>query len=312
MSSYDTCLERIQYAKDVGLQALDLSFMGLTTLPEEITELKGLVELNLSNNSFTRLPFFINELTSLMSLHLRDNCFSYMGGIGFDIINNLQIEYIDLSLNNLSRIPEDIFYLSSLEEVELDGNPLMKGIPDLIIEQGIDAIHQFVEELYFSETTEKLLEAKLIFVGQGEVGKTSLMKKILNPHETIKVGYEPTTHGINVRRWSKEVYFSNYDLTYILKEAIEEDEEESDDDDEELVTYWERINEYYEIEEDVPEVQFSQDEDEYFNPLVDLFNTDTEKSNHNLVVRKQNSKTARFNIWDFGGQEIYYSTHQFF
>lgn len=311
----DECLKRIQFAKESGSQILDLSFMSLADIPETILELDSLVELDLSNNSFTRLPNIINELTSLKYLYLRNNCFTYSNGIGFDVINSLQIEFIDLSLNNLSQIPDDVFYLRYLLDVNLKGNPLIHGIPESIIEQGYETIYQFIEELYYSKTSDKLLEAKLVFVGQGEVGKTSLMKKMLEPRYEFKEGYEPTTHGINVRKWNKEVYFSDGELESILNENIDYEEDEMGNSEQ----YYSDSILDYETEEDYYsdiELKFLNRDidtsDEYYNPLMDLPQSANHKNTDNTKVKYRNIKEAQFNIWDFGGQEIYYSTHQFF
>ena len=49
----------------------------------------------------------------------------------------------------------------------------------------------------------KLYETKLIFVGRGEVGKTTLMKVLKNNKTKVTVGKEKTTHGINIDK----IYF---------------------------------------------------------------------------------------------------------
>lgn len=318
MTLENLCIEKIQQAKELGSHVLDLSFMGLSTIPEVILELEYLVELDLSNNLFTRLPSIINELKNLKYLRLRNNCFSYWSGIGFDIVNSLKIEYLDLSLNNLSKIPDDVFFLVDLVEIDLQGNPLMHGIPDTIIEQGLEAIHQFVEEVYLSETSDNLLEVKLIFVGQGEVGKTSLMKRILDPYLIFKEGYEPTTHGINVRKWNKDIYFSDEELVSILGEEVKAKDEDEDDfykSDEspvDIVDIFNYEEDYYEfIDIKIPE-STNENNDEYYNPLFEVNYTYSDKSSNKDSIKEQNLKEAKFNIWDFGGQEIYYSTHQFF
>lgn len=315
MSSENLCIEKINHAKKLGLHSLDLSFMGLSSLPEEILELDYLIDLDLSNNLFTRLPNIINNLENLKNLHLRNNCFSYWSGIGFDIINDLKIEYIDLSLNNLTKIPDDVFYLSDLLDIDLSGNPLMHGIPETIIEQGFEAIHQFVEEIYLSETSDKLLEVKLIFVGQGEVGKTSLMKKILDPFDAFKEGIEPTTHGINVRRWNRDIYFSDEELLSILKEKLidkEDNEDEPYEAKDDITDIFVYDDETYELIDIIVSDYVDERNDEYYNPLVEDDYEDENKSQDKVIFKAQNIKEARFNIWDFGGQEIYYSTHQFF
>jgi small GTP-binding protein len=87
-------------------------------------------------------------------------------------------------------------------------------------------------ELENREEVDHIFEAKLLLVGEGRVGKTSLMKSLTNPF--YKLEDEQSTSGIDIQRWSIP-----QDRTSFVKEFF-------------------------------------------------------------------------FNIWDFGGQEIYHATHQFF
>ena len=114
-----------------------------------------------------------------------------------------------------------------------------------------------------SKYTESLFEAKLIFLGQGDVGKTSLMKKMIDPDFEVIEGKEKTTHGINIQKWNLKlpVFYDDYGFYYSNRYFLDS------------------------------EIDFVQDE---------------ESSNVNAY------KNAIINIWDFGGQEIYHSTHQFF
>jgi internalin A len=70
---------------------------------------------------------------------------------------------------------KDIKWESRGEGIFLEGNPL--EIPPVeIVEQGNEAIRNYFNELK-KEKTVRFLESKLLIVGNGEVGKTSLMKK---------------------------------------------------------------------------------------------------------------------------------------
>jgi internalin A len=65
-----------------------------------------------------------------------------------------------------------------------------------IAAQGADALVNYFEERQQGELP--LAEAKVIFVGQGGSGKTSLVKQLF--HERFNE-FEPQTHGINIRAW---------------------------------------------------------------------------------------------------------------
>ena len=270
-------------------------------------------------------------MVSLRILYLNNNCFSYTGGIGFDFTNQLPLEYIDLSLNNLTQLPEDILDLENLQEVKLNGNPILSGIPDYIFEQGFNSIYHFIEEVRKSRKTESVLEAKLIFVGQGEVGKTSLMKKIIDTKETIVEGKEPTTHGINIRKWNQIIFFSDSELLRFFGEGLYDHYDEDYDEDFEgyqnqsfsqsadtyKMEYDDHSLEYSNIDyspsdETEDDMNFIKNSNSESFPFALYSNDEHDSSLNNTDEVVNNQKTAKFNIWDFGGQEIYYSTHQFF
>jgi len=114
-----------------------------------------------------------------------------------------------------------------LIEVRVGGNELITP-PQEVAEGGIGAIREYFRQLT-EQGQDRLYEAKLLILGEGGAGKTTLAKKIENPNYVLQD--EKTTEGVDVTTWSF--------------------------------------------------------------PL-------------------EGGKSFRVNIWDFGGQEIYHATHQFF
>ena len=104
--------------------------------------------------------------------------------------------------------------------------------PPEIVNQGIDAVRNYFESVDESRGLDYLYEAKMVLVGRGFSGKTSLVRKLTNPSYHLEENI-PSTEGIAIDTWDMEM------------------------------------------------------------PL-------------------QKSDRFRFNIWDFGGQEKYDATHQFF
>lgn len=262
-------LRRIEEAKLNHPHYLNLNSLGLTEVPSEIFDLTSLRELNLSNNCLMNLPPKISELPNLDYLDLSLNAFNYVNGIGFNFPCYSGIRKINLSNNNLKKIPEDLFNLEYLEDVNFHRNPLLEEIPEIIIEDGFQAIASYFEEIQLSKLTDKLYEAKLIFVGQGEVGKTTLVKKIMNPKYEVEIGKEKTTHGIKIKKWNTNLKFRPDAYFRYFGWEFEDD-----------------YLEYVDVENDFDE-ESEEDSDFIYKPIT-------------------------LNIWDFGGQEVYYSTHQFF
>ena len=208
-----------------NLSVLNLRNNQLREMPDSITRLQNLSVLNLSKNKLSKLPDSITRLQRLSRLDLGDNRLSELP----DSITRLQNLFkLSLGYNQLSELPDSITHLQNLLELDSRDNPLVNP-PIEIAERGIKAIREYFREKE-EEGEDTLYEAKLIIVGEGGAGKTTLARKIVDPNVSMPKP-EETTKGIDVLEWH--------------------------------------------------------------------FNMD-------------NSQDFRVNIWDFGGQEIYHATHQFF
>jgi internalin A len=183
------------------LRELDLSSNQLKNLPPEIGQITTLVTLNLSKNKLRSIPSEIGQLTNLMLLNLRSN--------------------------QLVNLPPEIGKLTRLSVIEFADN-ISLSLPPEIREKNCRVIIDFYRQKLEQET-DQLYEAKLLIIGEGGAGKTTLTKKIQSSDYQLQE--EDSTQGIDIIQW-----------------------------------------------------QF----------LLD------------------NGKEFRVNIWDFGGQEIYHTTHQFF
>ncbi len=191
-----------------NLSELRLSGNQLRVLPPELFQLTKLVILDIRNNQLLSLPQEICQLTKLILFDLRNNqLISLPPEIGQ--LKNLSELY--LSDNQLASLPQEICFLMKLKCFVIANNPLISP-PLEIVMQGIEAMR-----LYFSslrEADQSLNEVKLLLVGDGAVGKTSLVKQILGG--TFDQN-ENTTHGINIRGWSvkaigKEIRLNIWDF----------------------------------------------------------------------------------------------------
>ncbi|MDY7002640.1 MAG: COR domain-containing protein [Cyanobacteriota bacterium] len=251
------------------LEVLNLSGNQLRSIPESITKLTNLTWLNLSGNQLTTIPESITKLTNLTWLNLRDN---QLISIPKSITNVINLTLLVLRNNQLISIPEPITKLTNLTELDLSHNLLtnlpesitrltnltildlshnrLKIIPSIskltnitclglrgntletppieIAQKGIEPIRKYFRQIE-EEGKDYIYEAKLLIIGEGGAGKTTLANKIQNPDYQLRD--EDSTKGIEVHQWN---------------------------------------------------------------------------------FKTANQHDFQMNIWDFGGQEIYHGTHQFF
>ncbi len=184
-----------------NLTTLDLASNQLTSLPPEIAELKNLTRLYLSKNRLTALPPNITKLRNLTELNLFRNWFTSLPPAIAELKN---LTTLDLTGNQLTALPPAITELNL--EILLDdeytpygifvrGNPI-ETPPIDIIKKGKEAVKEYFKSL--EGETQALNEVKVLLIGDGGSGKTSLSKRLIknefDPHEL-------QTHGIKINEW---------------------------------------------------------------------------------------------------------------
>jgi small GTP-binding protein len=272
---------------------LKLDGLGLAELPDDLFKLHHLTSLDLSGNHLTRVGDGLRNLSRLETLILHNNKFSMFPA---EVLSLVDLKELDVSYNNISALPDQLDVLSKLYYLKISGNPLgdrldpicnlsnleiliasklgaakfplsvtllrklrtlnlndnnfvsipheftkLSTLSDLyvsrdrltipppeIVERGPGAIINYLHAFGKQGPSFVLREAKLLIVGEGAVGKTCLVHRLIAEKF---ISESQTTEGIEINTWE---------------------------------------------------------------------------------VRDSDNLHFRINVWDFGGQEIYHSTHQFF
>ena len=188
------------------LQALDLSNNRLTSLPESLGQLEELQRLHLSNNRLTSLPESLGQLKELQRLHLSDN---QLTAVPESLGQLEQLQRLDLSNNQLTSLPESLEHLKHLEQLYLHGNDGLRMIPSAILgptsvdvtaRGSIPTNPANLLRYYYRNCAgdRPLNEVRLILLGRGGVGKTSLVNRLV--HETFNPD-SAKTEGIQITQW---------------------------------------------------------------------------------------------------------------
>jgi hypothetical protein len=123
-----TARQRIERAAAHGEQSLNLSDMGLGSLPVEVAQLSELQALYLDRNRLTALPVEIGHLANLKKLDLHNN---RLGTLPAEIGRLTSLTHLNLNDNRLSALPGEIGQLSSLERLDLQDNRLTALPPEI-------------------------------------------------------------------------------------------------------------------------------------------------------------------------------------
>lgn len=171
------------------LRSLLLTGNRLTSLPPEIASLSSLTTFVLSGNVLTSLPKEFSELSNLVSLDLSDNEFE---AVPLEILPLTKLRILNLARNKLRTLPLELAKLSALTTLELDGNVLLDP-PPAIRSQGTRAILGYLRARALESRQQWV--SKLMVVGEGGVGKTSLLRALQGEQHNHE---ERTTHGIRL------------------------------------------------------------------------------------------------------------------
>lgn len=164
-------LEVIEKAARDQSTHLNLLCRGLTTLPEEIGNFSTLCTLFLSNNQLNILPIEIGKLSNLIRLYLDQN--------------------------ELKNLPAEVGKLTNLSILNLDNN-FSLSLPPEIREKGYQDIVSFYRQK-LEQKTDRIYEAKLLIIGEGGAGKTTLANKLQSSDYQLQE--ENSTQGIDVIQW---------------------------------------------------------------------------------------------------------------
>lgn len=182
------------------LEQLHLGSNQLTALPEAIGQLTQLQQLYVNRNQLTSLPETIGQLKQLKELHVDHN---HLRALPETVGQLTNLQVLDLSHNQVKTLPESLKELRSIRQLYLHDSSSLGLSADILgprwadVQSGKEpADAQAILAVYFgsrTQTAKPLNEVKLLLVGHGRVGKTSLSKALRGVSHDEQ---EPETPGI--------------------------------------------------------------------------------------------------------------------
>lgn len=183
-----------------NLRKLDLGTNKITGI-SSLKDLNHLVELSLRSNQVPDISP-LGNLKKLKKLYLQDNKIT-------EILVLKELENLascDLKNNLITRLPKEVTEMNidmkwvkthfrAHNGVNLFSNPI-ETPPIEIVRKGNEAIKAYFKSLEGKKQT--LNEVKVLLVGDGGAGKTSMVKRLLGEEFNIN---ENKTHGININQW---------------------------------------------------------------------------------------------------------------
>ena len=194
---YNEALERIEDNFRTKEPELKLIRLELTELPPEIVKLNHLEVLELDGTKIKELSKEILALKTLEELFLDSTPISKLPK---EISELKNLDILSLTDTNIRALPREILELKNLRFLFIGGTKL--NIPPEITNRANEP--QVILNYYFENVVGKdrpLNEIKMLLLGEGEVGKTALVHRLVD--DEFITTYK--TEGIDIHKWDVEV-----------------------------------------------------------------------------------------------------------
>ncbi|MBE9113634.1 GTPase [Nodosilinea sp. LEGE 07298] len=262
-----------------NLESLIVFQNELARLPTEIGQLKNLKALSVGANPLHCLPAEIGQLSNLSLLNLNG---VKLTSLPSEIVNLKNLKTLFYGYSKISRLPPEVFQLINLQELYLHSNQLSGLPPEIGRLNSLRTLYLCSNQL--SSLPPEIFQLK-------ELEKLDLRG---NP-----VPVPPEILG------PKELHEDPGDLTEILGfcfQALDPDESEPLHEAKFLIVGEGGAGKTT-LAKKIDSADYELQPEEKSTEGIDVVRWDFEHLN---------GQPFRTNIWDFGGQEIYHATHQFF
>ena len=167
---------RIATAKLNRATTLDLSGLGLVTLPPGVGDLTTLKRIDLSDNQLTALPLEIGSLIALTEIDLNVN---QLVTLPREIGSLTALEILIVRDNQLSTLPPEIGALTALKFLDVGNNQITKIPPEIGQIKSLKTIYLYMNQLTSLPVTLRDLQKSLDLLSLFGNPKLGLNQEIL-------------------------------------------------------------------------------------------------------------------------------------
>ena len=296
-----------------SLTSLNLSINRLTAIPAEIGQLINLTELYLNLNQLSAIPPEIGRLTNLTRLYLRDNQLTELPS---EIGQLTNLKFLYLGRNKLVTVPSEIGRLTNLVELFLSGNELLTIPPEIGRLTNLANLNLNLNQLTAIPPEVSELRNLSFFYLSGnrlrsvppEIGQLNRLTELYlhdnpiqtPPPEILSLNKQGEADLVKIRRYFQQLAEVGEDRLYEAKLLIVG---------EPGAGKTSLTRKLQKPTASLPTPEESTDGIDVHLWAFPLSDNDKEVVNN---LSSTEDSEFRINIWDFGGQEIYHATHQFF
>jgi internalin A len=273
--------ELIARAKAAKSEQLDLYRGGFQIVPPEIGSLTALKRIHLERNEITHLPESIGNLINLEYLELHTNQITHLPE---SIGNLINLEYLELHTNQITHLPESIGNLAKLKYLYLHNNKithLPESIGNLKNLEHLDLDNNIISCI--PETIVNLSNLKRLFLQSNPITDNI-------PAEIIRQGWGKKSHDDGNPQNILGYIRDNFAGERPLHEA-------------KLIFVGFGGTGKTSTIKCLVKDDFNKDEPQTHEVQITKWD---------VTLNTQAAEKIVVHTWDFGGQQIMHSTHQFF
>ena len=328
------------------LESLNISSNSMWELPNSIVDLKLLKDLDISEIPITKLPTHFNRLNNLIKLNISN---IEISGLPIDILSFKNLTHLTARKLKIQEIPKEIAILNNLEHLDFQSNQITI-IPDELLQlvklEYLNFSFNLLESIPLDiSKLDKLVE---LYLNNNElkslspgVGKLEFLRVLNVSHNYIDhipgtIGYLTQlqrsrqfifSHNKGLRTPSPDQIEAGYDAVFGLLQSLLEGSESVyrmkimlvGQENVGKTSLLRCLTDY--VSNKRKEVKSSAGIDKTLSNAtgltsmstdgIDIGNLDFKILLKNAEQKKTKTKVD-LSVWDFAGQEIYYTTHQFF